>query len=109
MMTNRCAAHRMKSWRSSSGTSGARCYAYRLRCGKPRHCDDNFEEVKMIVVIWFLVMYIFWIFYLVYAAFKQAKDSGRDIPRLALWLIAPFIAIGLIIDYIFDLICGSIM
>jgi len=61
-------------------------------------------------VLWFfLLTYGFWIHYLIYSAFKAAKDSGRRIPRVSGILIFPVISAGFLIDVVYNATLGSLM
>jgi len=61
-------------------------------------------------LLWFFIItYIFWLHYLIYSAFKAAKDAGRKIPGIAYALVSPVIVGGYAIDVAYNATLGSLM
>jgi hypothetical protein len=55
-----------------------------------------------------LSVYVLWLFYLAVMNLKRAKDAGT-IPRLSLWLGYPILIVGLVLDWLVNVVVFTVL
>jgi hypothetical protein len=67
------------------------------------------KMLALALLAFLAISYFFWAHYLVFSAFKAAKDAGRAIPRIAIALVAPILVTGFSIDVVYNATLGSLL
>ena len=64
------------------------------------------DHPVLAILVW---TYVFYLLFLIYAAWKAAKDAGRAVPLLATILIGAVVLFGYLVDVIYNAIVGSVI
>jgi hypothetical protein len=65
--------------------------------------------MKLYLLSFLAISYLFWIHFLVFASYKGAVDAKRGVPKVTLILIAPPLLTGLLIDVSYNLTFGCLL
>ena len=66
-------------------------------------------NAAMLALAVFLWTEVFYLLFLVFAAYHSARTAGRPIPKIALLLIGPPVAFGYLIDVAWNTTLGTVL